>query len=389
MTWAAMGKPDADQTRHDSEFSTLDFIAEARRPLLVQRHHQLVDEMEGSLSDAFITGEVDNPRLQATLRELDSDSELRRVQSTITALANDQHYASATLRDALLEELCLLRERGSIEIATLQLHVIGVYRLVRRQLQARLVAPPLLAELRLLPVAMLIRLLNPIPAVFGSPRLLESLVYTPAIAVRALATGKRLRKGIAGDQHWQDTAGDPPLSRESEEPLEKLPETERRVARTLLVRDRMRSSFYRKVFLDYLDRDTLDPRDIEAYPTLLAWLEAVEATPHLFPFMQGQTAAQKIYRLSQLERKLIQLHEMYARLALAIEHPVLKNQFAGKGVREQLQTMAKAHYPPIPLSNDLTLAVLLCPFAAFVEWAQDKVANQGFVVPPDPKGVTK
>ena len=384
-----MGKPDADPTDSDSDYSTLDFIAEARRPLLVQRHHQLVDEMESSLSDALITGEVDNPRLQAMLRELDSESELTRVQSTITALANDQHYVSANLRDALLEELCLLRERGSIEIATLQLHVIGVYRSVRRRFEARLATAPLLGELRLLAVAMLTRLLNPIPAAFGSPRLLESLVYTPAIAERALATGKRLRKGLAGDHHWQDTAGDPPLSRESEEPLEKLPETERRAARTLLVRDRMRSAFYRKVFLEYLDRDTLDPRDIEAYPTLLAWLEAVEATPHLFTFMQGQTTAQKIFRLSQLEQKLIQLHEMYARLSLAIEHPVLKSQFAGKGVREQLQTMAKAHYPPIPLSNDLTLAVLLCPFAAFVEWAQEKVANQAFVVPPDPKAVAK
>ena len=151
-----MGKPDTDPTDSDSDYSTLDFIAEARRPLLVQRHHQLVDEMESSLSDALITGEVDNPRLQAMLRELDSESELTRVQSTITALANDQHYVSANLRDALLEELCLLRERGSIEIATLQLHVIGVYRSVRRRLEERLATAPLLAELRLLAVAMLV-----------------------------------------------------------------------------------------------------------------------------------------------------------------------------------------------------------------------------------------
>jgi hypothetical protein len=227
------------------------------------------------------------------------------------------------------------------------------------------------------------------PAQFGSPRLLESLVYTPAIAEAAQATGKRLRKGLAGDKHWQDAAGDPPLSREVEEPLEKLPEAERRAARQLLVRDRIRSAFYRQVFLEYLDRDTLDPRDIEAYPTVLAWLEAVEATPHLFPFMQGQTTAQKIFRLSQLEQKLIQLHEMYARLALASEHPVLKGQFAGKTVRDQLQVMARAHYPPIPVTAELALAVLLCPFAAFVEWAQTRIAEHGFVVPPDPKAVAR
>ena len=389
MTCVAMGTSDADPTEDDAAFSTLNFIAEARRPLLVQRHRQLVEEMEGSLSDALITGESDNPRLQAILRELDSDSEKTRVHHTITALASDQHYASANLRDALLEELCLLRERGSIEIATLQLHVIGVYRSVRVRLEERLRSAPPLDELRAFPVAMLTRLLNPIPAQFGSPRLLQSLVYTPSIAERALTNGKRLRRGAAGDRFWQDAAGDPPLSREVEEPLEKLPEAERRAARELLVRDRIRSAFYRQIFLEFLDRDTLDPRDIEIYPTVLAWLEAVEATPHLFPFMQGQSTGQKIFRLSQLEQKMIQLHEMYARLALAIEHPVLKGQFADKGVREQLQVMAKAHYPPIPLSNDLTLAVLLCPFAAFVEWVQVMVANRAFVVPPDPKAVAK
>jgi len=391
MTCIAMGTLDADRTDDDEEspYSTIEFIAEARRPLLVERHRQLVDEMEGSLSDALITGAVDNPRLQAMLVQLDSESERARVDTTLASLADDEHYANATLRDALVEELCLLRERGSIEIATLQLHVIGVYRAVRRRFEERLRVAPALADLRPLPVAMLTRLLNPMPAQYGSPGLLESLVYTPAIAATAQATGKRLRKGVAGDKHWQDAAGDPPLSREVEEPLEKLPDAERRAARQLLVRDRIRSAFYRQVFLEYLDRDTLDPRDIEAYPTILAWLEAVEATPHLFPFMQGQTTAQKIFRLSQLEQKLIQLHEMYARLALASEHPVLKSKFVDKSVRDQLQVMAKAHFPPIPMTPELALAVLLCPFAAFVEWVQGKVADHAFVVPPDPKAVAK
>ena len=269
------------------------------------------------------------------------------------------------------------------------MHVIGVYREVRRRMGERTGAPPDLAELRPLPVPMLTRLLNPTPARFGTPGLLEALVYSPTTAERSLATSRRIRKALAGDQHWQDIAGEPSLPRSMEEPLEKLPENERRSARQLLVRDRIRSAFYRQVFLEYFDRDTLDPRDIEAFPTVLRWLEAVEQTPHLFPFMQGQTTAQKIWRLSQLQMKLIQLHEMYARLALAGASPALKEQFAGKPAREQLTLMAKAHYPPIPLSNELTLAVLLCPFAALVEWVQEKVASHDFVVPPDPKGTAE
>jgi hypothetical protein len=363
----------------------MEFIAEARRPVLVQRHRGLVEEMESSLSDAFIDGSTDNPRLKAILAELDSDSEKARVERTIQTLADDQHYKDAILRDALIEELCLLRERGSVEIATLQQHVMGVYRQVKRRIEACQHTPALIAELRPLPVAMLSRVLNPLAPAFGSPRLGDSLVYTPDRAEAVIASSKRRHKAVGGDPHWQDADGDPSLPREIEEPIEKLPETERRLARQLAVRDRVRSAFYRAVFLEYFSVDTLDPRDVEAYPTILSWLETIESTPHLFPFMQGQTPAQKFFRLGQLQQKLIQLHEMYARLLRARDQPELKAQFEGKSVREQLQVMAKAHYPPLPLNNDMALAVLLCPFPSFVAWLQEKVGSKDFILPPDPR----
>lgn len=367
----------------DPAASTLEFIAEARRPVLVQRHRELVEEMESSLSDMFIDGSADNPRLKAMLAELDSESEKKRVAKTIQTLADDQHYADALLREALIEELCLLRERGSVEIATLQQHVMGVYRQVKRHIEACQHTPALLADLRLLPVAMLSRVLNPMAPAFGSPHLGDSLVYTPDRAAAVIASSKRRHKAAGGDPYWQDADGDPPLPREIEQPIEQLPETERRVARQLAVRDRVRSAFYRAVFIDYFSVDTLDPRDVASYPTLLHWLEAIESTPHLFPFMQGQTPEQKYFRLGQLQQKLIQLHEMYARLSCARAQPELKAQLEGRSVREQLQIMAKAHYPPLPLNHDMALAVLLCPFATFVSWLQDKVGSKDFVLPPD------
>lgn len=365
--------------------STLEFIAEARRPVLVQRHKALVEEMESSLSDAFIDGSTDNPRLRAILTELDSDSERSRVERTIQTLAEDSHYKDSVLRDALIEELCLLRERGSIEIATLQQHVMGVYRQVKRRIEACQRTPALLDELRPLPVTMLTRVLNPLAPAFGSAHLGDSLVYTPDRAEAVIASSKRRHKAVGGDPFWQDANGDPPLPREIEEPLERLPETERRIARQLAVRDRIRSSFYRQVFLEYFAADTFDPRDTEAYPTILAWLEAIESTPHLFLFMQGQTPAQKLFRLGQLQQKLMQIHEMYARLQRAQDQPELKAQFAGRSLREQLQIMAKAHYPPLPLNNDMALAVLLCPLPSFVAWLQERVASKDFILPPDPR----
>ena len=73
---------------------------------------------------------------------------------------------------------------------------------------------------------------------------------------------------------------------------------------------------------------------------------------------------------------------MYARLARASHQQELKIQFEGRSVREQMQIMAKAHYPPLPLNNDMALAVLLCPFPSFVAWLQEKVGNKDFLLPP-------
>jgi hypothetical protein len=323
--------------------------------------------------------------LQAILRELDSDSERQRVLRTVQSLADDAHYRTLPLREALIQELCLLRERGAVEIAALQMHVIGVYRSVQASLTKRLGAPAQLSDLRALSTEMLARLLNPLKPDFGSERLADALIYTPSVAERTLAAAKRLRRAAAGDDHWQEASGDPPLPREIEEPLEKLSKTERHTARTLAVQHAIRGTFYRAVFLAYLDPNELDPREIEAHSTVLAWLEAIEDTPHLFPFMQGQTASQKLFRLSQLLQKLVQIHEMYARLERARESAELRDTLAGKRIREQLQLMAKAHYPPLPLSNEMAVAVLLCPFAAFVEWVQALVGPHDFVIPPDPR----
>src|SRR5262245_25441499 len=100
-------KPASGSSEEDPTFSTLEFIAEARRPLLIERHRELVEEMETSLVDAFITGEADNPRLRAMLTELDADSERARVEKTIRTIAEDVHHREDALRRALVEELCL------------------------------------------------------------------------------------------------------------------------------------------------------------------------------------------------------------------------------------------------------------------------------------------
>ncbi|MBA3708558.1 MAG: hypothetical protein H0W83_07045 [Planctomycetes bacterium] len=374
-----------DDGESAEQFSTMEFIAEARRPLLIERHRTLIEETETSLSDQLVTGEADNPRLKSMLDQLTNEAEVGRINGLIQTLASDSHYKDATLRSGLVDELCLLREQKGVEVATLQLHIIGVYRQVRVMMISRQGDPPGLSDLREMPATILGRLINPIKAEFGTPGLSESLVHTPSFADRCTRTIKRIRRAEKGSSTWEEANGEPPLPREVEQPLEGLPENERKATRALLIGDRIRSQFYKDVFLRFLNRNELDPKETESHRTVLHWLESIEATAHLYPFMQGQTAGQKAYRLGQLLGKIIQIHEMYARVALASQHPTYREPFKAKNTRERLAIMAKDHYPVLAMTPELMLAALLCPFPTFVEWVQGRVETQDFVLPPDSK----
>jgi len=373
----------SDATNDD--LSAIDLIAEARRPILIERHRRIIEEMEGCLSDAMVSGETDNPRLLAILRELEVESERARIARTLRILAEDDHFKDSTLRNSLVEQLCLLREEGSIEVAMLQMHVLGVYRAVRSEVAKRQGDVPSLADLRELPTAILGRLLNAHPPEFGSPTLPESLVYTTAFAERSLRTSRRLRRPEDADTTWNSSDGEPTLPQDQEELLLKLPDSERHAARKLMIRQRIRHDFYHGVFLRYLSRDELDPKEVESHPTVLHWLESIESTAHLYSFMQGQSTAQKRFRLSQLVEKIVQLHEVYARIALASQHPSYREAFVDLKTRGRLAIMAKEHVPPLQLTADLMLAALLCPFGVFATWVQERVINDDLVLPPDRK----
>jgi hypothetical protein len=84
-------------------------------------------------------------------------------------------------------------------------------------------------------------------------------------------------------------------------------------------------------------------------------------------------------------QKILQLHEIYARVALASQHPTYRESFREKNTRERLATLSKDHYPPLAMTSELTLATMLCPFRTFVDWVQGRVADHDFVLPPDPK----
>jgi len=377
-----MTEPRRSSTDGD-DFATVDLINEARRPILIARHRELVTDMEQNLSEAFVTGEGDGKRFKAMIEELSSDSEVRRIQRTLKLLIDDEHNRESTLQQALSDYLCLMREEGNVEVAALQMHAIGVYREVRKLVVARQHDAPTLDELREMSMTGLGTLLDPQTVVFG--RTGGAQVYTRTFIERTLKTIKRLRQGDRPDTTWHDEDSAAAITREDQAQVLQMPEAEREQAMAFLIRDRVRSRFYRSVFLEYLSADQLEPSEIESHTTVLSWLQGLADTPHLYPFLQGQPDRQKSFRIARLTQKIVQLFEIYARVSLAEMDPRHQAALHGKTTRERLMHLAKIHYPPITLSPELTLAALLCPFAAFVEFVQTHAQASDFVLPPDPK----
>ena len=368
---------------NDDDFATIDLINEARRPILIARHRELVTDMEQTLSEAFVTGNGDGKRFKAMIEELASESEVRRIQRTLKSLIDDEHNNDLTLQQALTEYLCLLREENNVEVAALQMHAIGVYRAVRALVIARQHDAPTLDELREMSLTGVGTLLDPQTPVFG--RLGGAQVYTRSFIERTLKAIKRLRQGDRPDTGWHDEDSATVITREDQAQVMQMPEGERDQAMAFLIRDRIRSRFYRSVFLEYLSPDQFEPSEAEAHPTVLSWLQGLADTPHLYAFLQGQPERQKTFRIALLTQKIVQLFEIYARVAIAESDPRHQAALAGKTTREQLLYLGKIHYPPVSLSPELTLSALLCPFPAFVEFVQQRTQSSDFVLPPDPK----
>ncbi|MDA3962493.1 MAG: hypothetical protein PF961_17025 [Planctomycetota bacterium] len=376
---------DTDTEFEDPLMSTQEIIASARRPVLVARHRELVEDMESNVTDSLVTGSSDHPRLKSMLEELDMDSEQTRIHGTLETLASEASYTGMTLREALVEECCLLRENRGIEVARLQLHIIGVFRKLRELLESQHGLIPDLEDLRTLQASRIGRLLNPMPIEFGSPQIGDCLVITCRQSDKALGAIKTMSRGTGGDKNWVEAAGNPALPREVEEPLRQLEPAAREQARAKLVATKIRSRFFKKVFLQYFNCDELSPEEIDAHQTIFHWLECIRETPHLYPFMQGQTAEQKTWRLSRLLRKIVQLNEIYQRVTRASAHPTYAERFADMSTRERLSVMVKEHFPAAKVDDDFLVQTMLCPFAVFATWVQNKVGNEEFVLPPDPK----
>jgi hypothetical protein len=101
--------------------------------------------------------------------------------------------------------------------------------------------------------------------------------------------------------------------------------------------------------------------------------------------MQGQTPGQKAWRLARLADKLLQMHEIYARVAHYRGQGAWAGQLAGLDTRASLALLSRERAPAMPMGPELMVAVMLLPFAGLAGWVQARVADKDFVLPPDPK----
>ncbi|TVR41786.1 MAG: hypothetical protein EA402_12655 [Planctomycetota bacterium] len=352
----------------DPMHSTAEVIEAARRPLLVARHKVVVGAALEQIGDPL-------------LDEMDPDQQ--EAADLVSVIAEDDNLHSASLAEGMLERACMARENGEIADHDLLTTLAGAYARIRQLLANQQGRQIPFGDLQTLSCGKLHRLLNPLEVLFASASLKDRLVFTQSQSDRCRQSLRLIIKASGADECWRDAAGDPMLPRELEEPIESLPEEQRRRARLHLVRDRIRHRFFKKVFLVYFDRDTLDPEEVAAHPAIVDWLEAIADTPHLFPFMQGQTQEQKIYRLRQLWRKILQLNELYQRVEQASSHPTYRERFADLGTRERLSILAADRYPALKVDNDFSVYTALCPFRSFASWIQDKVTSKDFVLPPE------
>jgi hypothetical protein len=373
-----MSGDDLDLDAPDTE----ELLRDVRRPGIIAANRPVVEEMDDGIAAAMVAGTSDHPRVRAMLAELDDDGVRARVSATLRTLADEG--GDGTLRHALLDHLALMRGERGIEVARLQQHAMGVYRQVRALLADRQGQAPDLDEIRQLPAARIALLLAGRRAGFGDPGLRDDLVCTPAALARTRSALARLLRPGDGDPHWDDAAGLPTLPREVEEPLLALAPAERDAARTLAARDRIRSAFHRAVFLQWFAADELDVEGA-GYATVLDWLLAIEETPHLFPFMQGQTPRQKAWRLARLADKLLQMHEIYARVAHHRGLAAWRERLTGLDTRAGLALLAKERAPALPMGSESMAAVAMLPFRDLAAWIQARVAARDFVLPPDPK----
>jgi hypothetical protein len=357
-------------------------IHNVRRQVIIDRHQDVITDMESTISDSFIEGTIQNPRLQAMLRELEEESEQNRIHATIAKLIHTPEHQPQPVQKALVDYICLVRDHHDIGVASLQMHAIGVYRYLQQLIRKQRGWHAQLDDLRAIRITDLNQLgSTPLPE-FATAGFVAAMLCPDPMIKRTVSLIRELRDTPQA-ANWQDDTRPEQVPRDLTDALTDLSESERERKIKAALADRVRHEFYQQVFIHYFATDEFDPEQSRCHPTLLDWLLAIRETPQLFCFMQGQSPEQKNFRLAQLSSKILQVSELYQRVATAADSGHFDGEFAGANTRQRLHVLASAKEPPLTVDEAFITATFQYPLDHFAQWLQYRVATQDFVLPPE------
>lgn len=342
---------------------------------------EMVAEIEAALTDGFVTGEIDHPRLQMMLKELEAESEQQRIRHSINAIFRNDLASKPSFQEALVSHLCDLRRNHGVEMATLQVHSLGVYRQLRSRSIEQLAFAPGLQDLRGAAPATLSKLMQPLR--YGCHDMTELVPLFEIQNRRANRLLRLVRRQSPPKADWIEPGEHVVLDRRTEERVSQLPPEQRTEEHNRLARRMLANRFYQSVFFKYLHPDQLDPNEIASHDTVADWLEAIGETPHLFSFMQGFSSDGKQFRRLMLANKMVQLCEITVRIdRCRHQNPA---EWKGIGFRPGMRMAAEKKIPALELTPQLTAAALMVPFAEFVRWVHERIGYEDLALPADPR----
>jgi hypothetical protein len=288
----------------------------------------LLSEVEQAISLAMITGELPNERLRRTIESIDRGDyagPLGRIRADVAG------RAGVPVATAFVQAMARLREAHAVDMAELQILVIGFYR-ITWQLLSRLDHTIDLDQIRALDAGQAARLCDGFR--FGQQP--DPFPVPAAMAERFRGRLRAMMRPADADQDWRELSGQVPRCR----PIAVHDHLSGPVANAI------RNAFFHEVFREYLGPDNVDDRLRHEHRLVLDFLEDAERHPQLLPFLQGQEPSQVRFRLSQLTLALIAMHQIEAQ--------------SGSGRRQARAPLREA-----------AIGCLYAPFPDLVRWVHD------------------
>lgn len=249
----------------------------------------LVRDAEAFVTDRMVDGTIEHPRLRATLVEIDNGAYAAQIAMVRRALDGDPEQP---LKDALLAALTRMVGEAGVPVAMVQIVAMAFYRSTWQLL--RRIDPEITLD-RIRATASWRALAMMDGFVFGR----HGRMPIDAAVLRACV--ERLKRTLV-----------PPVAADgwSGSPLPEGPSIVTADASEGPGTAALRNAVFRAFFCEHLLSEAA-----AGHALVIDVLEEAVARPERMPFLRGADAPQRAFRIAQLARTLVVLHDLACRLA--------------------------------------------------------------------------